>query len=138
MHRHRLFTFGLVLAALVVVVSGCQSPEDRWSEMQQEIAGAEVVSVALRGPRTANSVITGAECQEFVRALIAGTFDEDNPNDYGPTPEVSALFTCADGQAIVANEWPDGRFELRYKDRQFLVRAPKLELLLESRGFDYE
>jgi hypothetical protein len=106
--------------------------------MQHEIATAKVVSVALRGPRTADASITGAECQEFVRALVAGTFDEDNPNNYGPTPEVSALFTCADGQVIIANEWPDGRFELRYEDRQFLVRAPGLEVLLRQRGFVYD
>jgi hypothetical protein len=54
------------------------------------------------------------------------------------TTAVVVLLHYADGRALTPNQWPDGRFEVRYEERQFLVRCPELEALLKERGFVYK
>ena len=62
--------------------------------------------------------------------LAAGTFGEDNPNHFGPTPEVGVLVTLHDNSPVNVAQWPDGRFEVAKNGRQFLVNAPELAALL--------
>jgi hypothetical protein len=61
-----------------------------------------------------------------------------NPNNYRPTPDVLVGLSYAGHDRVGANQWPEGRIELRWDERQFLVSSPELASLLREKGLVYE
>lgn len=132
----------LLAAALLAGATGFNPFEvdaDRlWTELQRDLTTSTLVSVELRADGRENALMTEAEADGLSQAFLAGTFSEDNPKNFGPTPAVAALFDYAGHELLVVNQWPDGRFELRSAGRQFLIDSPELSALLRRKGFVYQ
>ena len=60
------------------------------------------------------------------------------PSSNGPTAEIVITYNFPTDQVLSPNQWPDGRFEVRWGGRQFLVQSPELARLLQVRGFTYQ
>ncbi|MHB0981238.1 MAG: hypothetical protein ACYC5Q_14430 [Thermoleophilia bacterium] len=131
----------LLAAALLAGATGCNllgvDAGRLWADLQRDLTTSTVVSVELQADGRENTLVTGAEADGLSQAFLAGTFSEDNPENFGPTPAVSALFLYAGHEPLAVNQWPDGRFELRSAERQFLIDSPELSALLRQKGFVY-
>jgi hypothetical protein len=128
----------LVIAALVTMMArGSGGSEAQWQEIQETLVTGEIQAVELVAPDRRQPLESPAEILRFVQAAVSGTFDEDNPNHTGPTPEITVLFLFGNDEPLALNQWPDGRFELQRGGRQFLIEAPQLAALLEERGIVY-
>ena len=130
----------LVLGAVLLLTFIVQVPEEldraAWEDMQHRYDPAAVTKVDLNGP-AGPATLTGAEAQTFTRALLTGTFNESNAQHFGPTPEIGVGYTFPDEETFRSNQWPDGRFEILWSGRQFLVSSPGLARLLEEKGYVY-
>lgn len=130
-----------LLGFALLTVSGCASGEDRsrdvWRGIQQHLSAADVSKVQFWGPGDGTSGAVAEPPAAVVAALISGTFAEDNPNHFGPTPEVGVTFVLKQGDPLNVAQWPDGRFEIARNGRQFLVSAPELAFMLTEAGFVY-
>lgn len=130
----------LVLGGIFVLTFLIQAPEEidraSWADMQHHFDPAAVNTVELTqaGLRT---TLTGPEAQTFAQALLAGTFSESNAQHFGPTAEIVVIYTFTGEEPLTPNQWPDGRFEVLWSGRQFLVSSPRLAGLLEQKGFVY-
>jgi hypothetical protein len=131
----------IVLAAFFVLTFIVQVPEEldrvTWKDMQRRFDPAAVTKVELTGPAGRPATLTGAEALSFARALFAGTFVESNAQHFGPTPEIGVGYAFPGEETFRSNQWPDGRFEILWNDRQFLVSSPELARLLEGKGYVY-
>jgi hypothetical protein len=129
------------LAAFFVLTFIIQVPEEldrvTWEDMQRRFDPATVTTVELTAPAERRATLTGAEAQTFTRALLAGTFSESNAQHFGPTPEIGVGYAFPGEETFRSNQWPDGRFEILWNDRQFLVSSPELARLLEEKGYVY-
>ncbi len=132
----------LLAAALLAGATGCNpfrvDAGRLWTDLQGDLTTSTLVSVELRAEGRENTLVTGAEADGLSQAFLAGTFSEDNPENFGPTPSVSALFLFEGHELFPVNQWPDGRFELRSAGRQFLIDSPELSALLRRKGFVYQ
>lgn len=130
----------LVLGGIFVLTFLVQVPEEidraSWADMQHHFDPAAVNTVELTQAGL-RSTLTGPEAQTFAQALLAGTFSEGNAQHFGPTPEIGVGFVFPGEEAFRSNQWPDGRFEVLWSGRQFLVSSPRLAGLLEQKGFVY-
>jgi len=131
----------IVLAVIFTLTFLVKSPEERdratWERMQRHFDPAAVTKVELTGPAGLRATLTGPEAQTFTQALLAGTFSETNAQHLGPTAEIVVVYTFPGGETFFPNQWPDGRFELTWGGRQFLVSSPELARLLEEKGYVY-
>ena len=131
----------IVLAAVFILTFIVQVPEElnrvTWEDMQRHFDPAAVATVELTGPAGRRATLTGAEAQTFTRALLAGTFSESNAQHFGPTAEIGVGFAFPGDETFRSNQWPDGRFEILWGGRQFLVSSPELTKLLEQKGYVY-
>lgn len=143
----RLWPLAVIIALIVLVVIFVftflvKSPEERdratWTRMQRHFDPAAVTKVELRGPAKLQAALAGPEAQTFTQALLAGTFSETNAQHLGPTPEIGVRYTFPGEETFGSNQWPDGRFEVLWDDRQFLVSSPELARLLEEKGYVYQ
>jgi hypothetical protein len=125
----------VILAVVLPVRLVSSSASDLWDELKADMEHESVRSVVLTGPGPREETLTGMDCQRAVDAFLTGVFAEDNPNDLGPTAAIVASFELTQSGWVNANQWPDGRFEVQYKDRQFLVGCPQFASILRSRGF---
>ncbi len=129
-----------MLATIFVLTFIVQVPEEldrvSWEDMQRRFDPAAVTTVELTGP-AGPATLTGAEAQRFTRALLAGTFSESNAQHFGPTPEIGVGYAFPGEETFRSNQWPDGRFEILWNERQFLVSSPELARLLEEKGYVY-
>ena len=130
----------IVLAAYFVLTFIVQVPEEldrvTWEDMQRRFDPAAVSTVELTAPGR-RVTLTGAQAQTFTRAVLAGAFNESNAQHFGPTPEVGVGYAFPGEETFRSNQWPDGRFEILWNDRQFLVSSPELARLLEEKGYVY-
>jgi hypothetical protein len=137
-----ILLLGAVAAAVVLMVVGHalfrRDEAELWSDIQKEFAVSPILSVELRADGPEQMTLTGVDAEAFSKALLAATFSEGNPDNYGPTPAVLASFDYTGHERFGANQWPDGRFELRWDERQFLVSSPELAALLREKGFVYQ
>lgn len=131
----------VLLSCLLVIpscTSGREKSEGAWSEVRESLSRGEILTIEIRGPGRKEIVRSPAEVSTIIDAFVSGAFDEDNPNHFGPTPEITVLFMMNGGEYQAVGQWPDGRFELQRDERQFLVEAPELAVVLKERGFVYE
>lgn len=137
----RVFLLAALVAAVLAGVSSCRpggvDPARVWADVQRDLGARPVASVELIADGRDNTAETGAEADALADAFLAGTFDEDNPENFGPTAAVVTLFRYEGLEPLAVNQWPDGRFELRKSGRQFLIASPELAELLRERGFVY-
>jgi len=130
---------GLALAALLLLLEGCgssQGVEDPWKRQSEILRGLRVESVEIRANGPRRVVLGGEEARGFVDALLAGTFNEDNPFNFGPTASVVVLYHYTDGTVFSVPQWPDGRFQIQETGKgQYLIASPSLAGLLLDRGF---
>ena len=131
----------IVLSVILVLTFIIQVPEEldraTWQSMQHRFDPAAVSTIELTEPAGLQASLAGAEAQTFVQALLAGTFSESNAQQLGPTAEIVVVYTFPGGETFWPNQWPDGRFEVSWDGRQFLVTSPELARLLEEKGFVY-
>ncbi|MCJ7797355.1 MAG: hypothetical protein MUQ56_11425 [Thermoleophilia bacterium] len=131
----------IVLAAILALTFIVQVPEEldreTWKSMQRHFDPAAVTKVELTGPAGLRATLAGPEAQSFSRALFAATFVESNAQHFGPTAEIVVVYTFPGEETFTPNQWPDGRFEVSWGGRQFLVSSPELARLLEEKGYVY-
>lgn len=117
----RSLLFMLLAAASVVVAIGCtpqaKSAERLWADLVRELTDSKIASAELQAAGTRSKVATGSEAEAFLHAFLAGTFSEDNPQNFGPTPAISIRFVFQGHDPVSVGQWPDKRFELRSAGR---------------------
>ena len=136
----RVLVAATVFLAFVLLVGlgglGCDpAAEDVWRSMQTELADDAVISVQLHSWGPKQETLVGDTAEVFAQAFLAGTFDMDNPEHFGPTADITLLFLYEGREPVRVNQWPDDRFEVGYGKAQFLICSPELTQLLRSRGF---
>lgn len=136
----------IIVVALFVLVAlglglGClacsSGAPSVWASMQQELDERYVYCVRVQAGVN-EATLVGDPAEEFSRAFLGATFDEDNREHFGPTSDIVLTFCYNDSVPIHVNQWPDDRFELWAKGEQFLVSSPELTALLRSGGFDHQ
>jgi|GEM_PF-3449474 len=131
----------LLLAGIFILSFILQVPEEfdrvAWEDMRHHFDPAAVTTVELTGPAGLRATIAGPEAQAFTRGLFAGTFAESNAQHFGPTSEIGVGYSFPGEETFRSNQWPDGRFEIVWNGRQFLVSSPELARLLEEKGYVY-
>ncbi|MCL5942007.1 MAG: hypothetical protein M1325_00500 [Actinobacteria bacterium] len=127
--------------ALLVGAASCAPKEEgayqTWKDLQHSLADRTILQVELHAPGPKERVLSGVDAEAFSRALLGGTFSEDNAQNFGPTAAITILFRYDDRDPIPVAQWPDGRFEIRSSGTQFLVASQPLCELLRNADYVY-